>query len=182
MAKIMFKEEKIYQTRKVLDEGLYNLRVVRFQQKWGKPKDGEKEHSSINFWPILEVLSKADGSPVPVQENGRPIEIWWPASTKFEAALVDFSHACGLPMETKTINGENYVNLPGIWYPEEQDDIEKCQYKGPIIGRKLQAYIVPGEYNNNPKNDIRNFICAIPNCASQFPKLVHRTNLIRKTE
>jgi len=182
MARFSFKAENIYNTRKVVKEGMYWLTVGGFSQKWTKPKEGETPHQWINFNPILELTATTDSSPVPLNDDGSHIRIWYPASQKFEASVNEFSHACGLPLDiiTDPQTKEESATLPGIWTPENEDDIEKCTYKGPLVGKKLQAYIVKGSYQGTEKNEIKFFVCAVPNCNQKFPKLVHIKNLIQK--
>src|SRR5947207_15831616 len=65
--------------------GWYKLKFKGF-----KPKKGSKDKDSINFNAELEVVeANAD-------DNGK--KVFMTLSTKFERALVDFSHGLGFPM------------------------------------------------------------------------------------
>lgn len=170
--KLVFKPESIERTRKIVDEGLYYVTLTGFAAKVSSKGD------SINYNPIMELSFLADGvTPAPFKDDGKPIPVFYNGNSKAEWALNDMVHGFGLPMETITVDGTTGLSLPGIWVPEAEEDISKCEYKGPLVGRKAQVYLVKETYNGTEQNKIKYFVCAVPNCAQKFPRIKHSTNL-----
>ena len=168
MAKLVFKSEEIERSRKVVDEGLYWVTLVGFKPAASKAGD------SVNFNPIMELTALDDGSAAPTLDNGKPVPVFSNLNSKGAWVINDFCHGFGLPMED---DGHGGLSIPGIWVPEAEQDIAKCEYKGPLIGRKAKVFLSKGEYNNQPQNKIKYFVCAVANCAQKFPKIKHSDNL-----
>ena len=168
MAKLVFKTESIERNRKVVDEGIYWITLTGFAPKIAKNGD------SINFNPVLELTSMEDGSPAPTKDDGKPVPVFCNLNSKGAWVINDFCHGFGLPMED---DGQGGLSIPGIWVPESEQDIEKCEYKGPLIGRKAKVFLSKTEYNGQPQNKIKYFVCAVSDCAQKFPKIKHTDNL-----
>jgi hypothetical protein len=179
MARIQFKRETINTQRQVAEEGMYTLALRGFTPKPIIPKDGTDVSPGVNYNPILEILSKVDGSPAPTRTDGKPLRVFFSAPTTWQGAVEDFCHAFGLPLED---DGNGNVGLPGIWDPQEEQDVTKCTYRGPLLdGRTAQAFLVKTTYNGQEKNEIKYFVCKVPNCAQKFPKLIHVKSFQRST-
>jgi hypothetical protein len=173
MARIQFKTENIYQTRKVVDEGMYKLTLTGFNPKPIKPKDGSNISPGVNYNPTLEITARVDGKPIPVRDDGKPLQVFFSGPTTWEAAVNDFCHAFGLPLDD---DGQGNSGLPGVWYPENEPDVTKCSYKGPLLSsghNTCEAYLIKTTYDGQPKNEIKFFVCAVPNCVQKFPKMTH---------
>jgi len=168
MAKLVFKSTSIERNRKVVDEGNYWVTLTGFAPKMSKAGD------SINFNPIMELTSLEDGSPAPTKDDGKAIPIFSNLNSKGEWVINDFCHGFGIPMEE---DGQGGISIPGIWVPEAEQDISKCEYKGPLIGRKALVHLVKDTYQGTEQNKIKYYVCAVPGCAQKFPKIKHSTDL-----
>lgn len=156
MAKLTVDPEKL--KIKIITPGIYEVQFIKFNPKHNKDKD------SINLSPRLEVINHPEF-------NGAftlPV-----LSMKIENFIQDFVHACGLTME----DGE----IPGDWNIPNGDmssDPSKWTYNGPLSGRTLHVELVPGEWEGRQRNEVKRFICAVPNCAERFPLIRHSQNMI----
>jgi hypothetical protein len=178
MAKVTFKPKQFSTEFPLLEEGLYNFEVDDFTPKWVAKKGDldtrTREERGINFNPVCNVVSSVDGKTIPTREDGKPLRVFFNATSTMSQMLEDFSHACGLPLEGDPETGQSLI---GSWEPVAEPDIEKCHYVGPLSHRKFQAYVIKSEYEKNgvkvPKNEFKYFVCRVENCAQKFPKLVH---------
>jgi hypothetical protein len=153
--------------------GPYTLEFSGFDQKASKVKPGETESSSINLNPILKIIGNAE-------YEGR--RIFANLNTKGPWVILDFVHACGIPMEEiqDEFAGTEKANytIPGVF--EGSDDSSKTpeqwKYQGPLLNKTLQVEVahVPASGGYKEKNDVRQYICAVPNCTVK-----HSTNLIK---
>jgi len=113
-----------------------------------------KNGGSVNLNPILEVVS--------------PVEY-------------AFCHAFGLPMETDG----NDSWLPGQWDGDptkfKEDDASTWVYKGPLVGRTAKVEVAVDNYNGRDNNKVRRYFCAVPDCATKFPKIRHSEDLLKKS-
>ena len=174
MAKLQFTPNQIENSYKVVDEGLYWITLTGFAPKMSKKKPDGSGGDSINFNPTMELTSLEDGSPAPVRDDGKPLPVFGNLNTKGAWVINDFCHGFGIPMETDSAGN---LSIPGIWVPEAETDIEKCEYKGPLVGRKALVYLAKTTYNGKEQNKIKYYVCAVPNCAQKFPKIKHSTDL-----
>ena len=155
--------------------GLYKLRVVRFRPKIAK------SGNSMNYNLEAEVVEHSEAL------DGR--KVFHPLNTSFGIAIWDFVHACGLEMDVQTVpvdgvdgEEEEIYTLPGIFEgaSDHPDDPEQWgDYKGPLTNRVFAADVVETSYNGKPKNEVRAFLCALPDCAEKHPGMKHSTNLIK---
>jgi hypothetical protein len=171
MAKFVFKTTEIEVSRKVVDEGVYWLTFNGFAPKMSQKGD------SINFYPQLDITSMEDGSPAPTKDDGRPISLMFNCNEKAKWIINDMVHAFGIPLEE---DGQGNSMIPGVWVPEGEQDITKCEYKGPLIGKKGKVHLIKGDFNGTPQNKIKSFFCAVPNCQQKYPKIKHSDDLNRK--
>lgn len=144
---------------KPVPSGWYKLKFKGFKPK--KSKNGD----SVNYNAQLETTEgKADF-------NGKPV--YMGLNTKMARSFVDFSHGLGFPL---TPTGE----FVGTWTFDDKDaeNVEKAQYKGPLLGRVMEAELVTTTYDGNERNEIKQIRCVIQNCATQFLDIKHMTNMI----
>lgn len=151
--------EKLKAPKPVPGNQWYKLKFKGFRPKMSKNKDG------VNFNAELEVVEHTP------ETNGS--KVYMVLSTKFERALLDFCHGLGFPM-----NADG--TFPGNFEFDKNDpeNVEKAQYKGPLLGRTMKAELVVTTYQGNEKNEVKQISCAIDGCATKFPDIKHLTNLV----
>jgi hypothetical protein len=155
--------EKIKQA-KVQPNGWYKLKFVGF-----RPKRSQKDKDSINFNGQFEVLNSAGPD---FQKNVYAI-----MSDKMQKHINDIVHGLGFPLEADG-------SIPGTWIfdPKEPENVEKAQYKGPLMGRTMEAELGTTTYQGNDRNEIRQVRCVVTDCASKYPDIRHQTNMIGKNK
>jgi len=152
--------EKLKAPKPVPGNQWYKLKFKGFRPKLNSKKDG-----SMNFNAELEVVESAPDN------NGS--RVFMTLSTKFERALLDFTHGLGFPMN---VDG----TFVGDWEfdPNDKENIEKAQYKGPLLGKTMDAELVTSSYQGNEKNEVKQIKCKVEGCAIKFPDIRHITNMI----
>ncbi len=155
---------------KILPEGLYALELVSLQPK--KPSKAPAEGydpgtHGLNINARLVVVNNT--------EELNETSVFFTLSTKFPTAIQDFSHAFGFAMEEEGGN----ISLPGelLGDPTNPDSLK---YAGPLLGRICTAFIEPQVYNNNTRNTIRYFNCAVMACGTN-DKVRHSTCLNKQS-
>jgi hypothetical protein len=145
--------------------GWYKLKFVGF-----KPTAGKKDPNSVNYNGTFEVLNPATPSP-----TGQPVRMYATMSNKMPRHINDIVHGLGFSLEP---DGE----LPGQWIadPAAPDDVTKMQYKGPLLGKTMEAELAETEYNGNKRNELRQVRCNVPGCAQKHPDIRHQTDMIGK--
>lgn len=145
--------------------GWYKLKLVGFKPKETKAKDG------VNYNAQFEVVN-----PDPKSASKKPM-VFHTMSTKMGRQIVDILHGMGFHLEP---SGE----LPGQWIPDpaNPNDVSKLQYKGPLIGRTLEAELAITNYNGNERNEIRQVRCQIQDCGQKHPTVKHNTNMLGKAK
>ncbi len=145
--------------------GWYKLKFLGF-----KPKRGKTDPNSINYNGQFEVLNSATPA-----VGGQKAMVYATMSIKMPQVINDIVHGLGFALEA---DGE----LPGQWVPDpaDADNVEKFQYKGPLLGRTMEAELAETEYQGNKRNELRQVRCAVPGCATKYPEIKHRTDLIGK--
>lgn len=140
--------------------GWYDLKFTGFRPKKSKAGD------SINFNPVMEIINHPT-------EAGK--KVYETLSQKMDRAVNDFSHAFGFPLEADG-------SIPGDWIPDPNDlnNVEKMQYKGPLLGKTCRAELIVSTYNGNDSNKVKQYACKVTDCAMKFPEIKHSTNLIGK--
>lgn len=155
--------------------GIYELRVVKF-----RPKISAKGNS-LNYNLESEVVNMNDDL-----DSKR---VFHPLNTLFSIAIWDFVHACGLEMEKVEVVEDGVPKeilvLPGIFENADANPDDPSQwgdYKGPLTNKVFRADVVETSFQGKPKNEIRAFLCALPNCETLHPDVKHSTNLIKKSD
>lgn len=143
--------------------GWYKLKLVGFKPKQSSKKD------SVNYNAQFEVLNPAGPE---FQKM-----VFATLNQKMATQIQDVVHGLGFPLEADG-------NLPGEWIvaPDDPDNVEKYQYKGPLIGRTMEAELAVTKFQNNPeRNEIRQVRCVVKDCVSKFPDIRHSVNMIGKS-
>jgi hypothetical protein len=153
--------EKIKQA-KLQPNGWYKVKLVGF-----KPKKASKDPNSINFNAQFEILNSA----------GPDFQkfVYATMSDKMPKHINDIVHGLGFALEKDG-------SFPGSWVfpPEDADNVEKAQYKGPLMGRTMEVELATTSFNGNDRNEIRQVRCAVPDCATKHPDVRHQTNMLGK--
>ena len=112
---------------KPVSAGWKKLRLTGFKPKLASKKD------SVNFNANLEVI---DALP---EENGH--KIYLGLNTKMARQHADFAHGLGFPLNPDG-------TLPGDWIPDanDKDNVDKYQYKGPLLGKTMDVELVVTTY------------------------------------
>ena len=156
-----------------VNNGIYELRVTDFRPKIAK------SGLSLNYNGEFTIVNNPN-------DDGR--KIFHPLNTSFAVAIRDFSHACGVPLETITVMGDAETPqheeqvLPGTFEDADKypDDPSKWgKYIGPLTNKIFKAELAQTQYQGKTKSEIRLFFCALPNCATLEPDLKHSMNLIK---
>ena len=139
--------------------GWYTLKLTGFRPKLSKDKQ------SVNLNGQLEVVN---GKP---DDNGH--KVFCGLNTKFARLHADFSHALGFPLKPDG-------TLQGDWVPDPNDpeNVEKAQYRGPLLGKTMEAELAVTSYMGNERNEIKQAKCKIDGCAVKFPEIKHMTSWI----
>lgn len=97
-------------------------------------------------------------------------------------AAQDFCHGMGFPLETDG-------SFPGDWTikdatkaPDAPDYFDGAQYSGPLLGKVFEAELVTTVYDGNERNEVKQIRCSLANCATRFPDIRHKTDLIGKKQ
>lgn len=141
-----------------LPEGIYEVRFEGF-----RPKMSSKG-TSINLNPMFKVT---DGP-----HAGRTVFAFINSSADW--ILQDFTHCFGVPFE---VDAQGNLSLAGSLEPEGAP-VEQQQYRGPLLGKTGKVMITVGEYQGKPNNQIKYYVCSIPDCNTRFPETRHSTNLL----
>lgn len=152
--------EKLKAAKPAPGNAWYKLKFKGFKPKISKDKQ------STNFNAQFEIV---EHSP---ENNGKPV--YMGLNTKFEKAFNEFSHGLGYPLNPDG-------TFVGDWTPDpnDPDNVEKMQYKGPLLGRVLEAELVVTSYQGNERNEIKQTRCKIDGCATKFPEIKHLTNMVK---
>lgn len=142
--------------------GWYKLKLVGFKPETNKKKDG------VNYKGIFEIMNPPPPPPDGSEFTKTIIDTM---SNKMPRSINDISHGLGFPLEP---DGE----LVGQWHPDAAapEDVSKYQYRGPLLGRTMEAELAVTQYGNK----IRQVRCAVTDCATKFPKIKHQLDMIGK--
>lgn len=141
--------------------GWYELKLTGFKPKMDKSKQG------VNLNGQLEIVNNT------VENNDK--KVYMTLSTKFDRLLADFSHGFGFPLKPDG-------TLMGDWVPDPSDptNVEKAQYKGPLIGKIMKAELVVTSYQGNERNEVNQIMCKVDQCAVKFPEIRHMTRIVQQ--
>lgn len=153
--------EKIKQP-KTQPNGWYKLKLVGF-----KPKKSQKDANSVNYNGQFEILNSA----------GPDFNkfVFATMSDKMQKHINDIVHGLGFALEKDG-------SIPGDWIedPSDSSNVEKYQYKGPLMGRTMEAELSTTSYNGAERNEIRQVRCSVPDCTVKYPDIKHQTNMLGK--
>jgi len=141
--------------------GWYELKLTGFKPKLDKSKTG------VNYNAQLEVVNNT------TENNGH--KVFMGLSTKFDRLHADFAHGFGFPLKPDG-------GIPGDWIPDPSDpnNVEKLQYKGPLLGKIMKAELVVTSYQGNERNEVNQIMCKVENCATKFPEIRHLTRIVKQ--
>jgi len=143
---------------KPVQGGWYDLKLVGFKPKMSKDK------GSLNLNANLVVVNAK------AEENDT--KVYMGLNSKFARAWADFAHGFGFPLNPDG-------TLPGDFIPDDKDkeNVEKYQYKGPLLGKILHAELIVSTYQGNERNEVNQIRCKVDGCATKFPDIKHLTKM-----
>jgi hypothetical protein len=158
-------------------QGIYKLRLVGFNPKHAKPKQGSDISESVNFNPEFEIVAPG------TKYDGRSLKYAFSANTKIPNWIQDMVHGLGMEMEGYDPNNpESEASIPGIWDADaakfNRQDASTWTYQGPLLNKECNAELYITEYNGRKNNSILRFICAVPKCNERFPKIQHSDKMV----
>lgn len=144
----------------------YKLRLKDLKCKQTKAKTGYNYEA---YMEVVENKAELNGSFVLYRMSNGPFQ---------GPNMLELCHGLGFPPEKDgTFPGGNQA-----WEfdPKEPENPEKAKYKGPLLGKVADVELVITTYNSVDRNEIKQFRCKIDGCATRFPDIRHRTDLIGK--
>lgn len=156
--------EKLKSQPPLQDKEVVEVRLVGFRPKKNKKGDG------VNYNAILQLVNH------PMLQKFPEYKIFDTLSNKMPKVIQDFTHAFGFPLEP---TGE----LVGQWVPDPNDvaNVEKYQYKGPLIGKTARIEVGTQNWENQgERSAVRRYYCKVDQCATKFPDIRHSTDLLKK--
>lgn len=166
MAKLGVSKESLEQKR--IAGGIYEVQFVGFQ-----PKKSKKD--TVLLRPEMKIIGNADFNGKQLYDKySLPLNSGW--------AVQDFVHCFGQELDADG-------NIPGEWdfgtadgQPDMNGDLSKWKYRGPLTNKVGKVEIIEAEYtdsNGQKKNgiQIKQYLCAVPNCAAKNPNVRHQTNI-----
>jgi|SRR5215831_5433202 len=159
--------------------GWYKLRVKALTAN--KSKSGK----GINYQAITEVTEST------AENNGSTVFVRINNGFKQAMTANDFTHSTGLLLEKDGSFPGDWVLKDGVKGPDangnytdkegkaldELSAFDGAQYKGPILGKVLEAELAVDNYDGQDRNEVKQFRCKINNCAQQFPDIRHQTDI-----
>lgn len=144
------------------------LVVVKFEQF--RPKKS-KAGDSINFNAEVSIVGGPD--------DGK--KVFAGLNSKIPAWIQDFHHSFGVVIP---LDEDGDPTFPGIFNVDQasykEDDPTTWKYAGPLVGKTAQWEIGIKSYNGKDSNEPRQFICAVPDCASKYPEIRHSKDMASK--
>lgn len=154
-------------------DGWYTLQFKQFKPKLSQNKD------SVSLNAELAVIA-------PAEYEGRRVFVGM--NTKMAFMWPDFVHSFGQPMQL--VQDENVgtekesFTVPGAFQgmQEHPDDPSQWKYVGPLTNAtaEMELALIPQQVRDGktyrPKNEVRQFKCALADCSEK-----HSTNLIRQS-
>jgi len=154
MPKLTASKEEV-QGLPVMAEGLVTVRLDGFKPTLSSKKD------SVNLNPQMKVINHPEYNDRLVFDS---------LNTKAKWTWTDFCHAFGLPLAA---DAQGNVEFPGDFNGPE-DNPEKWEYVGPLLGQQAQLYLIQSEYNGKQNNKIKMYVCRIQGCSEK-----HSNNLAK---
>lgn len=148
--------------------GLYDLRFEGFKPKPSK----NTESPSVNLNAQFSIVNNAEF------ENRK---VFMGLNSKIPNWIQDFVHALGLEMEDQL---SDEPSIPGVWDSDpatfNPKDYSTYKYAGPLTGQVGKFELGVREYQGKLSNEIRQCICAVPDCATRFPLVKHAKDMSSK--
>lgn len=147
--------------------GMYELRLKGIIAKLSKSKKG------FNYEGYLEIVNNTP------ENNGKFAMARMYNGFKQAMISNDFCHSLGFPLE---VDG----SFPGDWKlkPENEskpeDDMSRfdgAQYNGPLLGKVLKAELTIENFEGIDRNEIKQYVCKLPDCAQRFTEIKHLTDV-----
>lgn len=137
-----------------MKEGMLTVRLDGFKPAFSK------DRGSVNLNPTMKVINHSEYNDRQVFEN---------LNTKAKFIWKDFCHGFGVPLLAV---GDDF-EFPGEFDgPEDQPD--KWEYRGPLLGQQAQLYIVQTDYQGKPQTKVKYYVCNLPGCVEK-----HSSNLAK---
>jgi hypothetical protein len=166
--KMKFDSEKLNRPEPV-PQNIYKLRLTGFAPKFSKDKE------SVNFTPQFTFIAPGE------KYDGKVLKYAFVANSKVPSLIQDMVHAVGEVMEADPDDPEAPSSMPGVWDGDlikfKAEDPGTWVYQGPLMNKELQAELYIDTYQGQQNNKVLRFLCAIPDCATRFPKIQHSDNL-----
>ena len=164
--KMKYDQEKLEGLQPV-PAGIYKVLFVGFFPKKSKPNQAKGGATSVNLNAKVKILEH------PEFETDRFVTA--NLNENIPSFHQDFVHSFGLEMEDQL--GQN-PQMPGTWDGDENNP-ETWKYNGPLTARTAEWELGIKDYNGKPTQTIKRFICAVPQCATKFPKIRHSTDMAK---
>jgi hypothetical protein len=158
MAKMGFSKEQL--TKKLTPGGIYDFHFSGFKPA---PKNGTTGTETVNLNPQLKIINSKDFTGVPVFLSLPQSQGWM---------IQDFVHSLGQEMD-------HDGNLPGDWEFPVQDNPTTWRYRGPLVGKTGKVELIETTYNGKPQLKVKQLICAVKDCKTKNPEIVHSSNMAK---
>lgn len=164
--KMKYDQEKLEGLQPV-PAGIYKVLFIEFKPKKSKPNLAKGGAQSLNLNGKVKILDhpefETDRFVIANLNEGIP------------SFIQDFVHSFGLEMENQL---SDEPSLPGSWEGDENNP-ETWKYHGPLTAKTAEWELGIKDYNGRPTQTIKRFICAVPQCATKFPKIRHSTDMAK---
>lgn len=164
--KMKYDQEKLEGLQPV-PAGIYKVLFVGFNPKKSKPNIAKGGAQSLNLNAKVKILDH------PEFETERFVIA--NLNEGIPSFIQDFVHSFGLEMEDQL--GDNPM-LPGNWEGDESNP-ETWKYHGPLTAKTAEWELGIKDFQGRPSQSIKKFICAVPNCATRFPKVRHSQDMAK---
>ena len=95
--------------------------------------------------------------------------------------IQDFVHSFGIEMDEQL---EDNPSIPGTFDADKakfkKDDQSTWVYAGPLTAKTAIWEVTTSDYNGRPVNQLRRFICSVPDCGTKYPKIWHSQDMNKK--
>lgn len=163
--KMKFGQDKLEGLQPV-PQAIYKVLFVEFKPSHSKKANEITGKKSINLNAKVKILDH------PEFETERYVIA--SLNEGVPSFIQDFVHSFGLEMEDQ-LGAE--PSIPGTFDADKAkfkaDDPTTWVYSGPLTAKTAMWELGIKEYQGKPTQSIKKFICAVPNCATRFPKIQH---------
>lgn len=161
--------------------GWYILRLIAYHPALNKNRD------SINLNPEFEITNPREKDDIYAKK------LRWHGSLKMEKNIFDFAHGLGFELDDSGAMPGDWIGWPaGMDFATLIEEakkspslVEKLEYKGPMLGKTMEAELAVTSYQNNPeRNEIRQVKCKVAGCNTnpKYKDMRHSTNWIGKSK